>query len=89
MLIEFDPAKDDRNIAKRGLSFERAAEFDFETAAYIIDDRRNYGETRYIAVGVLDSRLHVLCYTLIAGGFRVISFRKAYVREARRYGNNS
>ena len=89
MQIEFDPAKDERNIARRGLSFERAAEFDFETAAYLIDDRKNYGETRYIAVGVLDSRLHVLCYTLIAGGIRVISFRKANVREARRYGNNS
>jgi len=45
MLIEFDPAKDERNVAKRGLSFERAAEFDFETAAYIIDDRKNYGST--------------------------------------------
>ena len=89
MLIEFDPAKDERNIAKRSLSFERAAEFDFETATYMIDDRKNYGETRYIAVGVLDYRLHILCYTPIAGGIRVISFRKANVREARRYGNNS
>lgn len=36
MLIEFDPAKNERNIAKRGLSFVRAAEFDFETAAYMM-----------------------------------------------------
>lgn len=43
---------------------------------------------RYIAVGNLDGRLHVLCYTLIRGGIRVISFRKANRREAYSYGKS-
>jgi uncharacterized DUF497 family protein len=30
--IEFDPKKNERNLRERGLSFERAADFDFETA---------------------------------------------------------
>jgi len=30
--ISYDPAKNARNIALRGLSFDRAAEFDFERA---------------------------------------------------------
>lgn len=32
MKIDFDPVKNAKNIRERGLSFERAAEFDFETA---------------------------------------------------------
>ncbi|WP_345785527.1 BrnT family toxin [Diaphorobacter limosus] len=36
-----------------------------------------------MAVGFLDKRLHVLCFTPRAGGIRVIRFRKANAREAR------
>ncbi len=32
MKIEFDPNKSDKNKLDRGLSFDRAAEFDWETA---------------------------------------------------------
>jgi len=32
--IEFDPAKNARNIAGRGISFERAEEFEWETAGH-------------------------------------------------------
>lgn len=32
MKIDFDPVKNARNIRERGLSFDRVAEFDFETA---------------------------------------------------------
>ncbi|MGK2915941.1 MAG: BrnT family toxin [Porticoccaceae bacterium] len=86
MRIEFDPVKDERNIRERGLSFERAAEFDFETAIYGTDDRKHYGEERIVAVGYLDRRLHVICFIDIPGGIRVISFRKANLREATRNG---
>jgi uncharacterized DUF497 family protein len=30
--------------------------------------------------------LHVLCYIPLGEGIRVISFRKANIREARKYG---
>lgn len=86
MEIEFDPAKNERNIRERGLSFERARDFEFETAAYFIDDRRDYGETRHIAVGYLDRRLHILCFVETKAGIRVVSFRKANAREVRKYG---
>jgi hypothetical protein len=33
----------------------------------------------------LDNRLHVICYALIEGGIRVISFRKANKREQKAY----
>jgi len=83
--ITFDPAKNDCNIRLRQLSFERTADFDFGTALIDIDRRWNYGETRIVALGYLDGRLHVLCYIEIQTGIRVISFRKANSREVGRY----
>lgn len=84
MRITYDPAKNERNIRERALSFDRAADFDFESAAIIIEPRK--GELRRVATGYLDKRLHVLCYVPQVDGIRVISFRKANKREARRSG---
>jgi len=83
--IRFDPAKNASNIASRGLSFERAAEFDFRTAIFTVDSRRDYGELRRRALGFLDGRLHALVFVETAEGIRVISFRKANKREVRWY----
>lgn len=83
MRIEFDPAKNDWNIRERGLSFERAADFDFAGATVKQDVRKPYPEVRYVALGMLEARLHVLCFTPVAGGIRVVSFRKANSREVR------
>jgi uncharacterized protein len=82
--ITFDPAKNERNILERGLSFERAAEFDFATAVFNTEVRK--GEIRRVAVGYLDKRLHLLCYIPTPDGIRVISFRKTNKSEAKRYG---
>jgi uncharacterized protein len=83
--IEFDSNKNERNMKTRGISFECAAEFDWDTAIYYEDDRREYPESRIIALGFLNERLHVMCFTPIKGGVRVISFRKANKREVRYY----
>jgi uncharacterized DUF497 family protein len=83
--IEFAQAKNERNIRERGLPFERAAEFEFETALFRIDYRRDYGETRIRALGMLDGRLHALVFVETSKGIRVISFRRANAREVRRY----
>lgn len=85
MRIEFDPDKNLRNIRERGLPFEQAEEFDFETALIEADDRHNYGEVRITAIGRLDNILHVLIFTMRGDALRVISFRKANKREVRRY----
>ena len=86
MKIDFDPIKNEKNIRERGISFERVSEVDFNTALVFPDTRKEYGETRYIALCYLDRRLHVLCFTETETGIRVISFRKANEREAKRYG---
>ncbi|MDO8422043.1 MAG: BrnT family toxin [Parvibaculum sp.] len=81
MKIEFDPAKNERNIAERQLSFEMASEFDWESAVIVEDTRRDYGERRFRAFGFIDDRLHALVFTPRDGGIRVISLRKANQRE--------
>lgn len=85
MRISYDPVKNARNIRERGLSFDSAADFVFDTAMYAVDERQEYGETRFIAIGMLADRLHVLCFTEEPDGIRVISFRKANAREVKRY----
>lgn len=85
MKIDFDPAKSRQNNELRSLSFDRAADFDWETAIYHEDKRVDYPETKIVAVGFLGVRLHVICFTPIAGGVRIISFRKANRREIRYY----
>jgi uncharacterized protein len=85
MHIDFDATKNSANISERGLSFERAADFDFGTAVIGQDARKAYPEVRFVAVGFLGKRLHVLCFTPLADGIRVISFRKANAREVNNY----
>ena len=85
MKIEFDATKNNANVRERGLSFDRAAKFDFDSALVAQDSRKDYPEVRYVAIGYLESRLHVLCFTGIDGGIRVISFRKANSREVKIY----
>ena len=85
MRVHFDPNKNERNVRERGLSFEQAAEFDFSSALVFVDERQDYGETRYVALGMLSDRLHVLCFTETDDGIRVVSFRKANSREVARY----
>lgn len=42
-------------------------------------------ERRFVALGLVGQRIHVVCFTPIDGGIRVISFRKANAREVRRH----
>lgn len=88
MRIDFDPAKSERNRKERGLPLNRAADFDFAHALLAADERKDYGEVRYVALGLLDGRLHVLCFTETQEGIRVNSLRKANAREVARYGRS-
>lgn len=85
MEISYDPAKSADNIGKGRPSFDSVAEFDFETAQVTVDERKEYGEIRYIAYGLMGARLHALVFTSTENGIRVISFRKANKREVRQY----
>ena len=83
--IEYDTVKSERNRLERGLCFEQVAAFNFETAIYEVDERRDYGEVRIRALGFLDERLHALVFIDVTNGIRIISFRKANKREVSKY----
>ena len=80
----FDPAKDALNIAKHGLSLADFAGFDAQPVV-MVDDRFDYGETRFRAFGRIDGVGHCVVYTLAGEELRLISFRRAHEKEMRRY----
>ena len=87
MIIDFNPAKSAKNLAERELPFECVVDFDWESASVAVDSRNAYPERRLVAIGYLNERLHVLCFSPVAGGIRVISLRRANKREVSRYEN--
>ena len=85
MELEFDPAKNARNIRERGISFERLADMDLETAFVVDDTRADYGERRVTLFGDIDDRLHVAVITYRGDKVRVISLRRANRREEQKH----
>ncbi len=83
--ISFDPAKNERNIASRGISFQVAEQFEWDTALVVEDLRQTYGERRFQALGIIAGRLHAMVFTPRSGKVHVISLRKANRREVKRY----
>ena len=84
MGIEYDPAKDADNVAKHGVSFAQYAGFDTEPVI-VVDDRADYGETRFRAFGRLEGEGYAIVFTLRGETMRLISFRRAHEKEMRRH----
>jgi uncharacterized DUF497 family protein len=84
--IEFDPDKDAINQRKHGLSLADAQRMDLSISTVSLNTRRDYGEARYRAWGLIDGELYVLAFTPRGNTIRIISFRKANRREEKRYG---
>ena len=85
MYITYDPKKNELNIEKRGLSFEKAGDFEMAGALIVEDIRKEYPERRFQALGYIGDRLHMLVFTWRNGKMHVISLRKANPREVKRY----
>lgn len=84
-MYEWDEHKNDANRVRHGVGFEAAVEFEWESALAMADERAEYGERRYVAVGAIGGRIHVMVFTLRDGRVRIISLRKANRREVKRY----
>jgi uncharacterized DUF497 family protein len=61
------------------------AEFDFGSAVFAADTRKDYGEDRTRALGFIADTLYALVFTVRNGAIRVISLRRANRRERARY----
>ena len=81
----WDEAKRASNREKHGVDFSESKHFEMESAVVLRDDRKDYGEVRYRAFGPLKGRLHALVFTWRSGRIRIISLRRANVREINRY----
>jgi uncharacterized DUF497 family protein len=74
------------NYATHGVMFEAAREvFTDPFALEWLDDREDYGEDRYIILGLVDNRLLYVAYTMTGEKIRIISARGAEPHERRRY----
>lgn len=81
MKITFDPSKRDLTLRHRGLDFARANEVFAGLTATIVDDRFDYGETRFITAGRLDERLVVMVWTERDEARHIISMRHCHAKE--------
>ena len=54
-------------------------------AIEFLDDRLDYGEERYVIIGMADNRLLTVVYTPRGDIIRLISAREATTLEKRRY----
>ncbi len=81
----WDENKRADNLRKHGVDFSVARQFDFGAATTVVDDRREYGEVRYRALGVVDGKAYVLVFTRRGDRIRIISARRAHRREVSRY----
>jgi len=63
--FEWDNRKAAANFAKHGVSFDKAREvFNDPFAVDRLDDRADYGEQRFVIIGMVDGRLLFVSYTM-------------------------
>jgi uncharacterized protein len=89
MKIEYDPHKHAVTLAERALDFRDAVRVFTGSEITYEDTRRDYGEIRFITVGLLDGRMVVIGWTpRLSGGEtvrRIFSMRRANEREIEAY----
>ncbi len=86
MKIEFDPDKRAMTLEHRGLDRAQTGEIFDGATLTIADERKDYGEERFITIGRLRGRMVVVVWTARGVARRIISLRKANDREQALYG---
>jgi hypothetical protein len=81
MKITFDPVKRALALSERGLDFRDTAGLFEEPTLTLIDDRFDYGETRYLTYGLIGERLMMVVWTKRGDAHHIISMRKCNERE--------
>ena len=88
MWVDFDPAKDEANLAKHGVSLALAGQLDWDAALVWVDDRFTYDETRMIALAPAMNTLYCVVFVDRGEVRRIISLRRAERREVKHYVEN-
>jgi uncharacterized DUF497 family protein len=85
MEITYDPEKRAWTLAERGLDFNDATHVFAGQTIDLLDDRKDYGEVRWVTYGRLKGRMVVLIWTLRDKARHIISMRKTNDREQKAY----
>lgn len=86
MNFEWDQLKNESNIAKHNLDFADAPRIFRLPLRISLDERQDYGEERWVGLGMLDGRFVVVVFTeLDEDIIRIISLRKALPYERKLY----
>ena len=86
MRFQWDEQKNEVNIEKHGIDFADAPRIFAAPLLAALDEREDYGEDRWIGIGLLDERVVVVVFTEPdEETIRIISLRKALTYERKRY----
>jgi hypothetical protein len=86
MHFVWDESKNESNIRKHGFDFANAHEMFTALLLSELDDRMDYGQDRWIGIGMIRGRVAVVAYTeRDEETIRIISLRKALRHERIRY----
>ncbi|NEP77293.1 MAG: BrnT family toxin [Okeania sp. SIO3C4] len=85
-MFEWDENKNQQNIRKHGITFEEATEIFYGIVFTVIDERYDYGEICEISIGAIQGVIIItVVHTERNGNIRIISARKATLKERRIY----
>ena len=82
-MFSWDEKKRTLNLAKHGIDFRDAGIIFDGPLVTVEDTREDYGERRYIALGLLAGVVVSLAYSERGNRIRIISIRKALKHETR------
>jgi uncharacterized DUF497 family protein len=85
MDITYDPQKRALILETRGLDLDDAVHVFAGPTLDIEDDRKDYGETRWVTFGLLGDRLVAVVWTARGKRRHIITMWKANDRERRKY----
>ena len=85
-MFEYDPDKSAANLAKHGIDFELVQQLWIDDRRTEIDVVRGI-ERRTLSTGLIDGKLWTAVHTERGNSIRIISARRAWPKEIRRYGH--
>jgi uncharacterized DUF497 family protein len=83
--FEWDDAKSDLCLQERGFSFPDVIRIFAGDVFERQDNRKDYGEIRIRAAGLIEGVPFMVVYTLRAGVTRIISARKMHAKEWKKW----
>jgi len=88
MRFTWDESKRQSNLVKHGLDFQDGPQVFAGATFSIADTRFNYGENRFVTIGLLGGNVVVIVHTEDEDEIRIISMRKGTKNEQKIYFEN-